>query len=124
MYGIPECPQKTNHQLHTKQDLKNVIDAMFKADNEIDSNDIKDLYRLGKYSGIATIEATEAAASVKMLNNRLSRPELWHPRFSTHTLLDNTTVRNKIESMVVVLSRTGTYGDMVPCMVLDHFSAT
>ena len=30
-------------------------------------------------SGVATIEATEAAASVKILNNRLSRPEFWHP---------------------------------------------
>ena len=70
---------------------------------------------------IATIEATEAAASVKMFNNRLSRPEFWHPRFSTHTLLDSTTVRNKIEYMDVVLSRTGAYGDMVPYMVLDHY---
>ena len=49
VYGIPECPQKTNRQLRTKQDLENVIDAMSKADNEIESNDIKDLYRLGKY---------------------------------------------------------------------------
>ena len=76
------------------------------------------------YSGVATIEATKAAASIKMLNNRLSRPEFWHPRFSTHTLLDSITVRNKIESMTVVLSRAGAYGDMVPCMVLDHFSAS
>ena len=75
-------------------------------------------------SGVATIEATEAAASVKMLNNSLSRPECWHPRFSTHMLLDTITVRNKIESMTVVLSRVGAYDDMVPCMVLDHFSAT
>ena len=30
----------------------------------------------------------------------------------------------KIESMAVVLSRAGAYGDMVPFMVLDHFSAT
>ena len=30
-------------------------------------------------SGVATIEATEAAASVQILNNRLSRPEFWHP---------------------------------------------
>ena len=49
VYDIPECPQKTNHQLRTKQDLENVIDAMSKADNEIEPNDIKNLYRLGKY---------------------------------------------------------------------------
>ena len=69
-----------------------------------------------KSSGVATIEATEAAASVKILNNRLNRPEFWHPRFSTRTLLDSNTVRNKIESMTVVLSRAGAYGDMVPSL--------
>ena len=57
-----------------------------------------------KYSsGVATIEATEVAASVKMLNNRLSRSEFWHPRFSTQTLLDSITVLHIIESMAVVL---------------------
>ena len=38
-------------------------------------------------SGVATIEATEAAVSVKMFNNRLNSPEYWHPGFSTQTLL-------------------------------------
>ena len=33
-------------------------------------------------SGVATIEATEAAASVKNVQQfRLSRPEFWHPEF-------------------------------------------
>ena len=49
VYGIPECPQKTNRQLRTKQDMENAIDAISKAGNEIEPNDIKDLYRLGKY---------------------------------------------------------------------------
>ena len=40
-------------------------------------------------SGVATIEATEAVTSVKNAQlNRLSRPEFWHPKFSTQTLLD------------------------------------
>ena len=43
-------------------------------------------------SGVATIEATEAGASVKMLNSRLSSPEFWHYGFSTQTLLDSTAV--------------------------------
>jgi len=50
VYGIPECSQKTNRQLRTKQDLENVIEALSKADEEIETNDIKDLYRLGKYN--------------------------------------------------------------------------
>ena len=29
-----------------------------------------------------------------MLNNRLNRPELWHPGFSTQTLLDSITVQH------------------------------
>ena len=49
VYGIPECSQKTNRQLQTKQNLENVIEALSKADDEIEPNDIKDLYRLGKY---------------------------------------------------------------------------
>ena len=45
---LPECPQKTNRQLHTKQDMENAIDDISKARNEIEPNDIKDLYHLGK----------------------------------------------------------------------------
>ena len=71
------------------------------------------------YSGVATIEATEAAASVKMHNTRLSRLEFWHPRFSTQTLLDSITVTHIIGSMDVVLSRAGAHDDTV----LDHFFA-
>ena len=71
-------------------------------------------------SGVATIEATEVAASVKLLNNRLSRPEFWHPRFSTQTLLESITVPHTIEPMALVLSRAKTHGDAV----LDHFTAT
>ena len=69
-------------------------------------------------SGVATIEVTEAAASVKMFNNRLSRPEYWHPGFSTQTLL----LRQHYctTHMAVVLSRAEAYGDTV----LVHFSAT
>ena len=44
------------------------------------------------FSGVATIEATEAAALVKMLNSRLSRPEFWHSGFSTQTLPDSIAV--------------------------------
>ena len=64
-------------------------------------------------SGVATIEAIEAAALVKMLNNTLSRPEFWQPGFSTQTLLDSITVPHIIESMAVVLSRAGAHGDTV-----------
>ena len=65
-------------------------------------------------SGVATIEATEAAASVKMLN---SRPEFWHPGFlATQTLLDSITIPH---IMAVVLSGAGAHGDTV----LDHFTA-
>ena len=63
-------------------------------------------------SGVATIEATEVAASVKILNNRLSRPEFWHHRFSTQTLLDSIdycTTHYRIYT--VVLSRAGAHGD-------------
>ena len=63
-------------------------------------------------SGVATIEETEAAASVKMLDNSLSRPEIWHPGFSTQMLLDSITVPHIIESMAVVLSRVGAHSDM------------
>ena len=57
-------------------------------------------------SGIATIEATEAAASVKNAQQfRLSRPEFWHPEYFTQTLLCSITVPHIIESMAVVLSR-------------------
>jgi len=56
VYGIPECPQKTNRQLRTKQDMENAINAISKAGNEIESNDIKDLYRLGKYDHKANIQ--------------------------------------------------------------------
>ena len=54
-------------------------------------------------SGIATREATEAAASVKSTQQfRLSRPEIWHPEFSTQMLLlDSITVQYIIESMAV-----------------------
>ena len=76
------------------------------------------MHSLAIASGVATIEATEEAASVKLLNNRLSRPVFWHHRFSTQTLLDSTdycTTHYRI-----VLSRAGAHGDTV----LDHFSAT
>ena len=43
------------------------------------------------YSGVATIEATEAAKNAQQ-QARLSRPEFWHPKFSTQTLLDSITV--------------------------------
>ena len=76
-------------------------------------------------SGIATIEETEAAASVKKNAqlNRLSRPEFWHPEFSTQTLLDSITVPHTIVFMAVVLSRAKTLGDTV-WYWMDHFSAT
>ena len=72
------------------------------------------------YSGVATIEATEVADLVKMLNNRLSRPEFWHPGFSTQMLLDSITVSHIIESMAVVLRRAGAHSDTM----LDHLSST
>jgi len=49
VYGIPESPKNTNRQLRIKKDMENVIEALLKTDNEIQSADIKDLYRLGKY---------------------------------------------------------------------------
>ena len=39
-------------------------------------------------------------------------------------LLQIQAAQNTVESMVVVLNRAEVYGDMVLCMVLDHFSAT
>ena len=69
VYGIPECPQKTNRQLRTKQDLENVIDAMSKADNEIESNDIKDLYNM----------ITKASVQDPYLSN--SFVPMWHLTF-------------------------------------------
>ena len=49
VYGIPESPKNTNRQLRIKKDMENAIEALLKTDNEIQSADIKDLYRLGKY---------------------------------------------------------------------------
>ena len=75
------------------------------------------------FSGVATIEATEAAASVKNAQlNRLSKPEFWHPEFSTQTLLDSITVPHTIVSMAIVLSRARTHGDTVRHW-MDHFSS-
>ena len=47
--------------------------------NYIDLPPIEYFSYLFNTSGVATIEATEAAASVKILNHRLSKPEFWHP---------------------------------------------
>ena len=49
VYGIPECPQKTNRQSRFKKELEHAIEALSKAEDEIDPSDIKDLHRLGKY---------------------------------------------------------------------------
>ena len=54
-------------------------------------------------SGVATIEVTEAAASIK--NAQQFRPEYWHPEYSTQALLCSITVPHIIESMAIVLSR-------------------
>ena len=49
-------------------------------------------YYRGIVSGVATIEATEAVASVKNVQQfRLSRPEFWHPEFFTTRQLYCTT---------------------------------
>ena len=61
---------------------------------------------LGSVSGVATIETTKAAASVKNAHQfRLSRPEFWHPEYSTQMFLCSITVPHIVESMAVVLSR-------------------
>ena len=48
-YGIKESPQNTNRQERMKHDLDCVLTSLAKTGVPIDSEDIKDLYRLGKY---------------------------------------------------------------------------
>ena len=63
-------------------------------------------------SGVATIEATKAAASVK--NAQLSEQAEQSWSFgTTQTLLDSITVPHTIVSITVVLSRARTHGDTV-----------
>ena len=48
-YGIKESPQNTNRQERMKHDLDCVLTSLSKTGVPIDSDAIKDLYRLGKY---------------------------------------------------------------------------
>ena len=49
-YGIKESPQNTNRQERMKHDLECVLTSLSKTGVPIDSDAIKDLYRLGKYN--------------------------------------------------------------------------
>ena len=50
LFGLDECPRGTSRSAVLDEDLKKAIFVLSKADQSINSNTIKDIYRLGRFT--------------------------------------------------------------------------
>ena len=54
VYGIDECPKGTPKHARSESDLRSVISVLSKVDNSVESQSIRDVYRLGRYNSNPT----------------------------------------------------------------------
>ena len=49
LYGIPECSSSQNRPQRMKSDLQNALQILSSLDQSINTNSIRDIFRLGKF---------------------------------------------------------------------------
>jgi hypothetical protein len=99
LFGLDECPRGTSRSARLDEDLKKAIFVLSKADQSIDSNTIKDIYRLGRYTAEnkkprpLLVKFIRVADVARVLSKRGSLPVIIKPDMSPH--------ERKIESLLL-----------------------
>lgn len=84
VYGIKECPKGTTKHARLESDLNSVVTVLSQADDKIQSQSIKDVYRLGKFNPVAIhprpilVKFVRVADAASVLSKKGS---LNHPHF-------------------------------------------